>query len=135
MFWSLYTLILVACAPPRARSVSGSPATIRDLSFWTATAAKRRDSAWAVRMSGAVAATNAFAVRRLPMSDRDKGTEILPLRHKLENLKRRLGENKPRFAPRTAAPLAVLLQSRLERRYANYGCSCTQTRWCDGAAT
>jgi hypothetical protein len=44
--------------------------------------------------------TNTFAVLRLlPMSDRDKDTEILSLRHQLAVLERQLGEKKVRFTP------------------------------------
>ncbi|MFT7840718.1 hypothetical protein Q5530_31650 [Saccharothrix sp. BKS2] len=45
--------------------------------------------------------TNAFALLRLlPMSDRDKDTEILALRHQITVLERRLADTRPRFSPR-----------------------------------
>lgn len=44
--------------------------------------------------------TNTFAVLRLlRMSDRDKDTEILALRHQLAVLERRLGNEKARSTP------------------------------------
>jgi putative transposase len=44
--------------------------------------------------------TNTFAVLRLlPMSDRDKDTEILALRHQIGVLERQLGREKVRFSP------------------------------------
>jgi putative transposase len=59
--------------------------------------------------------TNTFAVMRLlPMSDRDKDTEILALRHQLAMLQRRLGNEKARFTPADRAFLAALLH-RLPR--------------------
>jgi hypothetical protein len=54
--------------------------------------------------------TNTFAVLRLlPVSDRDKDTEILALRHQIAVLERRLGERKVRFTPPERALLAALL--------------------------
>jgi putative transposase len=54
--------------------------------------------------------TNAFALLRLlPMSDRDKDTEILALRHQITILERRLGDARPRFSPGDRAFLAALL--------------------------
>jgi putative transposase len=54
--------------------------------------------------------TNTFAVLRLlPMSDRDKDTEILALRHQLAVLQRQLGNEKARFTPSDRAFLAALL--------------------------
>ncbi|MFJ7949146.1 integrase core domain-containing protein [Streptomyces sp. NPDC096354] len=54
--------------------------------------------------------TNAFAVLRLlPMSDRDKDTEILALRHQITVLERQLGGEKVRFFPSDRAFLAALL--------------------------
>ncbi|MGW1802028.1 integrase core domain-containing protein [Streptomyces sp. NPDC001984] len=54
--------------------------------------------------------TNAFAVLRLlPMSDRDKDTEILALRHQITVLERQLGGEKVRFSPSDRAFLAALL--------------------------
>jgi putative transposase len=59
--------------------------------------------------------TNTFAVLRLlPMSDRDKDTEILALRHQLAVLQRQLGNKSVRFAPADRAFLAALLH-RLPR--------------------
>jgi hypothetical protein len=43
---------------------------------------------------------NTFAVLRLfPMSDREKDTEILAMRHQLGVLERQLGDGKVRFTP------------------------------------
>jgi putative transposase len=54
--------------------------------------------------------TNTFAVLRLlPMSDRDKDTEILALRHQIAVLTRQLGKEKVRFTPSDRAFLAALL--------------------------
>ncbi|WP_060904610.1 integrase core domain-containing protein [Streptomyces scabiei] len=54
--------------------------------------------------------TNTFAVLRLlPMSDRDKDTEILALRHQITVLERQLGGGKVRFSPNDRAFLAALL--------------------------
>jgi hypothetical protein len=54
--------------------------------------------------------TNTFAVLRLlPMSDRDKDTEILALRHQIAVLERQLGKEKVRFTPSDRVFLAALL--------------------------
>jgi putative transposase len=54
--------------------------------------------------------TSTFAVLRLvPMSDRDKDTEILALRHQIAVLERQLGKQKVRFTPVDRAFLAALL--------------------------
>ena len=54
--------------------------------------------------------TNAFALLRLlPMSDRDKGTEILVLRHQIAVLQRQLGAQRPQFYHSDRALLAALL--------------------------
>ena len=54
--------------------------------------------------------TNAFAMLRLlPLTDRDKDAEILPLRHQITVLERQLGEEKTRFTPSDRAFLAALL--------------------------
>jgi putative transposase len=54
--------------------------------------------------------TNTFAVLRLlPMSDRDKDTEILALRHQIAVLERQLGKEKVQFTPSDRAFLAALL--------------------------
>ncbi|MEU4770182.1 integrase core domain-containing protein [Actinosynnema sp. NPDC023794] len=54
--------------------------------------------------------TNAFALLRLlPMSDRDKDTEILALRHQITVLERQLGQTRPRFSPGDRAFLTALL--------------------------
>ncbi|GAA4102427.1 helix-turn-helix domain-containing protein [Nonomuraea soli] len=57
--------------------------------------------------------TNAFAaLRLLPMSDRDKGVEILFLRHQVMVLERQLGADvRVRFAPEGRLFLAALLSS------------------------
>ena len=58
-----------------------------------------------------LAVTNAFAVLRwLPMSDRDKDSEILALRHQLAVIRRQLGSNRARFAPEDRVFLAALLK-------------------------
>jgi putative transposase len=60
--------------------------------------------------------TNALAlVRLLPMSDQDKDTEILVLRHQIAVLQRQLGTGKPRFDLSDRALLAALLH-RLPRQ-------------------
>ncbi|CAL9574722.1 hypothetical protein SUDANB95_04870 [Actinosynnema sp. ALI-1.44] len=48
-------------------------------------------------------------LRLLPMSDRDKDTEILALRHQIVVLERQLGDARPRFSPGDRAFLAALL--------------------------
>jgi putative transposase len=54
--------------------------------------------------------TNTFAVLRLlPMSDRDKDTEILVLRHQIAVLERQLGKEKVRFTPGDRVFFAALL--------------------------
>jgi putative transposase len=54
--------------------------------------------------------TNALAILRLlPMSDRDKDTEILVLRHQIMALHRQLGSEKVRFDPTDRALLTALL--------------------------
>ena len=54
--------------------------------------------------------TNALALLRLmPMSDRDKDTEILVLRHQIALLQRQLGAQRPRFGPSDRTLLAALL--------------------------
>lgn len=54
--------------------------------------------------------SNAFALLRLlPMSDRDKDTEVLALRHQITVLERQLGDTRPRFSPADRAFLAALL--------------------------
>jgi transposase InsO family protein len=59
--------------------------------------------------------TNALALLRLlPMSDRDKDTEILALRHQITVLERHLHGEKVRFTPADRAWLAALLH-RLPR--------------------
>jgi putative transposase len=45
----------------------------------------------------------------MPMSDRDKDTEILVLRYQIAVLQRQLGAQKPRFGPGDRALLAALL--------------------------
>jgi hypothetical protein len=56
--------------------------------------------------------TNTFAL--LPMSNQDKDTEILELRHQIAVLQRQLGDTKVRFSPADRALLAALLH-RLPR--------------------
>src|SRR5258707_8415291 len=59
--------------------------------------------------------TNVFALLRpLPVSSRDKGAEILALRHQLLVLQRQLGPGRVRFTPADRALLAALLH-RLPR--------------------
>jgi putative transposase len=54
--------------------------------------------------------TNTFAVLRLlPMSERDKATEILALRHQIGVLERQLGKERVRLTPSDRAFLAALL--------------------------
>jgi hypothetical protein len=59
--------------------------------------------------------TNAFALLRLlPISDHDKDTEILVLRHQIAVLRRQLSPDKVRFAAADRAFMAALLH-RLPR--------------------
>ena len=54
--------------------------------------------------------SNAFALLRLlPMSDRDKDTEILALRHQIMVLERQLGDARPRFSTADREFFAALL--------------------------
>jgi hypothetical protein len=54
--------------------------------------------------------SNVFAVLRLlPVSDRDKDTEVLVLRHQVAVLERQLGGKKVRFTPADRVLLAALL--------------------------
>lgn len=60
--------------------------------------------------TGLLTVTNAFAVLRLlPMSDQDKDTEILALRHQVTVLERQLSGQRVRFEPGDRAFLAALL--------------------------
>jgi putative transposase len=60
--------------------------------------------------------TNTFALLRLlPMTDRDKNTEILVLRHQIALLHRQLSGTRVRFNPTDRALLAALLH-RLPRQ-------------------
>ncbi|MFE9611315.1 hypothetical protein [Streptomyces sp. NPDC006012] len=53
--------------------------------------------------------TNTCAsLRLLPMSDRDKDTEILALRHQITVLERQLGPDRVKFAPEDRASLAAV---------------------------
>ncbi|MGW7007027.1 integrase core domain-containing protein [Streptomyces sp. NPDC054933] len=57
-----------------------------------------------------LAVTNAFtALRLLPISDREKDTEILALRHQITVLERQLGGARVKFGPEDRAFLAALL--------------------------
>jgi putative transposase len=61
--------------------------------------------------------TNTFVVLRLlPMSDRDKHTEILALRHQIAVLERQLGKQKARFTPAFLAALLHRLPRGVLRR-------------------
>ncbi|MEB8339557.1 hypothetical protein [Streptomyces endophyticus] len=54
--------------------------------------------------------TNLFsALRLLPMSDRDKDTEILALRHQITVAEHQLGKPRPRFDPSDRVFLAAFL--------------------------
>jgi transposase len=60
--------------------------------------------------------TNTFALLRLlPMTDRDKDTEILVLRHQITVLQRQLSDTRVRLSPTDRALLAALLH-RLPRQ-------------------
>ena len=80
--------------------------------------------------------TNALALLRLlPMSDRDKDTEILALRHQITMLERQLHGEKVRFTAADRAFLAALLH-RCPATYCT-GCGCWSGRrpCCAGTAT
>lgn len=63
--------------------------------------------------------TTTFALLRLlPMTDQDKGIEILVLRHQIALLQRQLGDSQVRFNPTGRALLAALLH-RLPRQTLN----------------
>jgi hypothetical protein len=67
--------------------------------------------------------TNTFAVLRLlPMSDRDKDTEILPLRHQIAVLQRQLGNEKVRFTQPIVPSSRRCRTAYRGRRYAGCGC-------------
>ena len=75
---------------------------------------RRLQSAVLLRLAY-LGATNVFALLRLlPMSSRDKDSEILALRHQLSVLQRQLGPGRVRFTPGDRALLAALLH-RLPR--------------------
>jgi putative transposase len=80
-----------------------------------------------------LAVTNTFAVLRLlPMSDRDKDTEIRALRHQIAVLERQLGKQKARFTPSDRAFLAALLHylsPEVLRRLRLLVCPDTILRW------
>jgi hypothetical protein len=76
--------------------------TPRTLLRWYVELVKRR---WTLRLP---------KTRLFPMSDRDKDTEILALRHQIAVLERQLGNEKVRFTPADRAFLAALLH-RLPR--------------------
>ena len=77
--------------------------------------------------------TNAFAMLRLlPMSDRDKDSEILALRHQIGVLERQLGGDRVRFARSDRVFLAALLH-RLPTAASD--CWCAPTRCCAGTVT
>jgi hypothetical protein len=80
--------------------------------------------------------TNTFAVLRLrPISNRDKGIEILALRHQTTVLERQLGKDRPRYEPSDRALLAVLLH-RLPRNVLSRLLLLVRwTRSCAGTAT
>ena len=80
---------------------------------------------------------NVFALLRLlPMSSRDKDTEILALRHQLLVLQRQLGPDRVRFTPADRTLLAALLHrlprdvlKRLHRWCARIPCSAGTATW------
>ncbi|MGW9027167.1 hypothetical protein ACWGQ5_23920 [Streptomyces sp. NPDC055722] len=79
-----------------------------------------------------LAVTNAFAaLRLLPITDHNKDTEILALRHQLTVLERQLGAERVRFTPADRAFLATLLV-RIQR--GRCGCWCIPRPFCDGTA-
>jgi hypothetical protein len=77
--------------------------------------------------------TNTFTLLRLlPMSDRDKDTEILALRHQIMVLQRQLGDARPRFSSADRAFLAALLHrlpTQALRRLRLLVCPETVLRW------
>jgi hypothetical protein len=80
--------------------------------------------------------TNTFALLHLiPMSNQDKDIEILPLRHQIAVLQRKLGATKVRFSPTDRALLAALLR-RLPRHILHrLACWHARTQSCAGTAT
>ena len=80
--------------------------------------------------------TNAFALLRLlPMSDRDKDTEVLALRHQITVLERRLGDARARFSPGDRAFLAALLHRLPAQALRRLRLLVRAVRCCDGTAT
>ena len=66
--------------------------------------------------TGVLGVSNTFALLRLlPMSDRDKDTEILALRHQIMVLERHLHGDRVRFTRADRAWLAALLHPLLHR--------------------
>jgi hypothetical protein len=79
---------------------------------------------------------NTFAVLRLfPMSDRDKDTKILALRHQIGVLERQLGDGKVRFTPADRAFFAAGCSACREGRYVGCGCWSARRRSCVGIVT
>ncbi|MGW2557025.1 hypothetical protein [Streptomyces sp. NPDC001635] len=79
--------------------------------------------------------TNAFAaLRLLPMSDRDKDTEILALCHQLTGLERQLGAERIKLTPADRALPAALLVRPGVASYGACGCWCIPRPFCDGTA-
>ncbi|MCQ4085199.1 hypothetical protein NGB36_32730 [Streptomyces sp. RB6PN25] len=78
---------------------------------------------------------NAFAaLRLLPMSDCDKDSEILALRHQIMVLERQLGGDRVNFSPEDRASPHYWYRCRA-KFCADSGCWSNPTPYCDGTAT
>ncbi|WP_447007250.1 hypothetical protein ACRAKI_12605 [Saccharothrix isguenensis] len=80
--------------------------------------------------------TNTFALLRLlPMSDRDKDTEILSLRHQITVLERQLGDARPRFSPPTGPSSRHCCTDSRRKRFVDSGYWYARRQSCDATAT
>ncbi|MEV6107548.1 hypothetical protein AB0M28_23020 [Streptomyces sp. NPDC051940] len=80
-----------------------------------------------------LAVTHTFAaLRLLPMSNRDKDTEALALRHQINIFERQLGAHKPAFRPADRTFLATLLRPCPGPRCATCTFSSNLTLRCTG---
>ncbi|GAA3837175.1 hypothetical protein [Streptomyces chiangmaiensis] len=83
-----------------------------------------------------LAVSHAFAaLRLLPMTDHEKDTEILALRHQLAVLHRQLGYQRPRFRAEDRTFLAALLSTLPAQHCAGSSSWSPRTPSCAGTAT